>query len=844
MIKLINRNRALASAVLCLSGLSLAASSAQAAPPEVPDHLRGYSIIPPGQDVLTHSQDQLAMYAALIDDDDVTEKELPNYFHSFGFGPGTDIEREYQPPGRTDATVYRDSFGIPHVYGDTDIGAAYALGYVAAEDRMWHMDILRHAAKGELSEILGADLNGFDKATRRDGYSTAELEKIVAKLATRFPGEGQQLSDLLDAYSDGVNARVGEIRAGTVPTPLEYLVQKVELEEWSPLDTAALAIFQLRSFGGESGEEMERAADLKRLQSRHGEEMGTRIFEALLFLNDPNAYPSIPASEGTFPSADHGAAVNAKSIAIPDDARRLARRLTSERRIPSAVQLAAPSSNMIAVAPSESATGNSLEWGGPQVGYSVPQFFIEIDVHSPSFDFRGPALPGASLFVPLGRGPDFAWSLTTGASNVIDTRIERLCAKGGGKVTKRSPYYSYNGRCRAMTKRTEIIRTKTSAGMTEQKVKVFRTVHGPVVARSTVDGKPVAVAQQRSYWKRELDFIVSAQRLGSKTMDSIEEFAEAMSLASVSFNTVYVDSTDIGYWHVGRYPNRAEGASTLLPVWGDKRWNWDGFMAWEDNPQVVNPQQGWIANWNNKPSADWDGSEHATWGPTQRVRLLSDQMTALLDGQGKAELSDIVDVVREAATQDANAILLGARALDLVTAEGTGAAALASVQSWIEEGAHRRDRDRDEMQDHAAAVATWDTFVVKLFGQLLGDELGDATYGFKIADDAAHSNGSAYFFDSTNYMWNALGDEGADLYGLDFCDNIDSAAVESCAGQVQKAFDEAVAELEAEQGSETSTWTWPADLIEFQEVGAQSAGPIPWQNRGTYNHAVEVLGGR
>ena len=846
MFKPASRTYALACTIACLAGLlSLAGSAALAAPPEISDHLRAYSIIPPGQDTLTHSQDQLAMYRALVDDDDVTEEELPNYFHSFQFGPGDDIEREYQPPGRSDVTIYRDSFGIPHVYGDSDEGAAYALGYVAAEDRMWHMDILRHAAKGELSEVLGPNLNGFDTATRRDGYSKAELGKIVAKMAERFPGEGQQLADLLDSYSDGVNARVGEIRAGTVPTPLEYLVQKVELEDWSPLDTAALAIFQLRSFGGESGEELQRAANLKRLQSRHGKETGAAIFEDLLFLNDPNAYPSIPSSEGTFPSADHGADVNPRSIAVPDDARQLARRLTSARKIPAAVELAAPSSNMIAVAPGESSTGNSLEWGGPQVGYSVPQFFIEIDVHSPSFDFRGPALPGASLFVPLGRGPDFAWSLTTGASNVIDTRVERLCAKDGRKVTKRSAYYSYGGKCLAMTKRVEVIKTKTDAGMTEKKVKIFRTVHGPVVARSTVNGKPVAIAQQRSYWKRELDFIITAQRLASKTMDSVEEFAEAMSLASVSFNTVYADETDIGYWHVGRYPDRAEGASTLLPVWGDKKWNWEGFMAWEDNPHVINPEQGWIANWNNKPSEDWDGSEHATWGPTQRVRLLSDKLTALLAGEGKAQLSDLVDVIRVAATQDANAILLGERALSMVTAsEGTQAAALTALQRWIDGGAHRRDRDGDEIQDHAAAVATWDWFVEKLFGQLLGDELGDATYGFEIADDAAHSNGSAYFFDSTNYMWNSLGDEGSTLYSRSYCDNIDSASVETCQGQVQKAWDEAVAELATDQGSDPNSWTWPADYIEFQEVGAQSAGPIPWQNRGTYNHAVEVLGGR
>jgi acyl-homoserine lactone acylase PvdQ len=85
------------------------------------------------------------MYADLIEDDAISDADLDVLFHDFQFGPAT-IEREYSP--RAGVTVYRDGFGIPHVYGDTDNAAAYGLGYVTAEDRLWHMDVLRHAALG------------------------------------------------------------------------------------------------------------------------------------------------------------------------------------------------------------------------------------------------------------------------------------------------------------------------------------------------------------------------------------------------------------------------------------------------------------------------------------------------------------------------------------------------------------------------------------------------------------------------------------------------------------------------------------------------------------------------
>jgi hypothetical protein len=38
-----------------------------------------------------------------------------------------------------------------------------------------------------------------------------------------------------------------------------------------------------------------------------------------------------------------------------------------------------------------------------------------------------------------------------------------------------------------------------------------------------------------------------------------------------------------------------------------------------------------------------------------------------------------------------------------------------------------------------------------------------------------------------------------------------------------------------------ATWTVPAENIVFQELGAGSVDPIPWQNRGTHNHIIEIL---
>lgn len=823
-------------------------------PPAEPDGLRAYSIIPPGQNGFVgafqvegpHSEDQLDMYAALIDDDDVTEDELASYLHEDQFAPQATIEREYSPTAGV--TVFRDSFGIPHIYADTDAAAEFALGYVTAEDRLWHMDVLRHAARGRLSEILGADFVEFDISVRTGGYSTAELQGLIDDLDHRWPdGTGAALQGALDDYAAGVNARIAEVRGGAAPLPIEYAAQGVELEDWSPIDTAALVIFQLRDFGTSQGGDLANAAVYQRLIDRLGNKLGNKVFDDIVRLNDPNAYPTVPSSEGLFPSRDLGKP-DPDAVAIPDDASEIVGRIErverARRRALKGLNLSSPSSNFVAVAPEESATGNALQWGAPQVGYSMPQFFLDVDVHSPTLDFRGPALPGASLLIPLGRGDDYAWSLTTGVSDEDDTVIERLCEPKGGKATKKSNGYRFKGDCKKMDARKETIAV---AGGEAQKVKIFRTKHGPVLERSTVDSKPVAIVNRGAYWMRELDNIATFYKINSNTMDSVGDFSAALAGATVSFNAVYADDTDIAYFHIGRYPKRERGVDPMLPSWGTGKWEWDGFLDFSKHPQMVNPAQGWIANWNNKPAAGWDNSQSSFWGPAQRVRLLSDRMETLLAGGATATLSDVVDVVREASTIDARAAFIGEDMVALASGvDGTALDALTMVSDWIAGGAHRWDRDRDNNQDFSPAVAVFDTWYLELVHRVFDDELGKNTYSdlvLPVTDDAGVNNGSAYYADFSSLLWNVFDEAGAADYARDYCDDRDTTKKESCASQATKALEAAVADLsEQEGGADVSSWTWPADYIEFDAVGAGAAPPIPWQNRGTYNHAVEVLG--
>ena len=821
------------------SALLLLASTAHAAdPPPTTDHLRAFSVLPPGQNGFVslsdalgsttqpHFRDQLDMYAGLVEDDDVTEDELDDHFKSFAFGPGAVVEREYSP--RAGVTIFRDNFGVPHIYGTTDLDAFFGTGYATAEDRLWEMDLFRRAANGRLSELLGPDYTSTDAALRRDAYTDAELDEMLDALD---PLAGLTVREAMQAYVDGVNQRIAEVGGDLTMVPAEY--QGAPIEDWNVMDVAGLAVFQLRSLGDWGGQELDHADFLKKVRKASGKRRGNKIFKDFSLVHDPDAYSTIPSSEGEFPFPAFGPR-DPDSVAIPDNVAQYAKFSRAELRGTKALRAllgARRASNMAAVAPSNSATGNTLHFGGPQVGYQVPQFFLELDVHSPNFDFRGPAVPGASLLVPLGRGIDYAWSLTSGASDNVDVRVEKLCDDDN--------HYEFEGECVAMEERFETIDVR---GGTPQEITVHRTIHGPVFARTTVGGEPVALVEERAYWGRELESIVGLAMLNSNATSTVDDFYAAMERMTMSFNSVFVNDGHIAYIHAGVYPLRAPGHDPALPTWGTGEWEWTGTFPVSQLPRMSDPEQGWLVNWNNRPSDGWLGGDSSGWQVTHRVGLLRDALGARADN---ATLSDVVDAMRIVATQDARGYFLGPMMTEMTAGmAGVVGTARDEVVSWVDGGAHRRDRDDDGNQDFGPAVVTFDEWYDRLAHRIFGDELGKGIEdpSLPISDDPRNNNGSSHYTDFAGLMWHLLA--GDDHLRLDYCDNVKTERDESCRFQVRKSLKLAAGAISQEQGDAVSAWTKPVEKLVHEVFAGKSVPDIDWQNRGTWNHAVEVTGTR
>ncbi len=163
-----------AAALAVAAGLLAAPAGAAPTPQPYRQHDPGgfSDVLPPGTNGLAtlpqiagflaggarppHSDDQRDMYANLVSAvPGLAAADIPRYFKdaSFGVRPG-DVGRVYSP--REDVTVVRDrSHGVPHVYGATRTGAMFALGYVAAEDRLFFIDVLRHLGRAQLASFAG-----------------------------------------------------------------------------------------------------------------------------------------------------------------------------------------------------------------------------------------------------------------------------------------------------------------------------------------------------------------------------------------------------------------------------------------------------------------------------------------------------------------------------------------------------------------------------------------------------------------------------------------------------------------------------------------------------------------
>ncbi|BDG04971.1 penicillin acylase family protein [Anaeromyxobacter oryzae] len=719
-------------------------------------------------------------------------------------GPGW---TELQVGGQT-ARIFRDDLGTPHVFAPTNHALFVAYGYAVAQDRLFQLELNRRAARGTLAELFGPAYVDADRYQRTVGYTDDELDGIFAAL----PADERAI---YDAYAEGVNRYVDDVVSKDPrKVPLEFALLGALPAPWTTRDSMAFGAFMVRRFGEIGGSELANAALLGALVAAHGATEGMAIFDDVRWLDDPDAPVTVPspADGKRAPSQALSAAATARlaaalpaasatATAAPDDGLATAKALWASLGVPTKL-----GSYAWLVSPGRSAEGVALLYGGPQMGASAPEVLHQVQLTGgDGFQTVGMAFAGAPAIL-IGRNGHVAWTSTTATGDNVDVYAETLCDAGAGPGSG----YQFRGACRAYDVRVESIAVR---GASPVALTVARSVHGPVVA--TADN--LAFTEKRAHWLRELE--TGSAFFGFDRATNLERFERAVGLVVTSHNFLYADRLgNIAYWQAGQVPLRPAGFDPRLPLPGDGSAEWPGGLV--PTPRSVNPPQGWLANWNNKPSLGYPAADDQNFGKQGRLR----EIVARLATNDHVTVDDMRDIPKDIARVKGNGrdsrflrpYLLAA--LDAVPpAHPVAPAARAVVASW----------DQNAFPDAVSSTTIAPGELI--FTAWLNRALADV-----FADELGTSVGDA----SPNML----------LHVLDFAATLESGVPPSrdyLNGQpwqavLSAAFDEAVAALATAGGTDPTTWTAPRPETVYTHPVVGEVARIPQSNRATYAQIVAL----
>src|SRR5256714_223712 len=336
------RVRTIAAAGIAL--LAIAAAPAAAAPTPQPYGFNGFAgfrdVLPPGTNGLVnsvdlaqyeannaarpaHNADQRDMYANLVyGAPNVGMDDLSKYYKDGTFGVRPDDVASTISP-RDDVTIVRDrQFGIPHVYGSTRAGAEFGLGYAAAEDRLFFIDILRHLGRAQLSSFIGGATGNreFDRSQWSIApYNESELQRQFDLGNVIYGAEGAQLQQDALNYVAGINQYINEAKLNPLKMPGEYAAINRPLgpDPWKVTDLIATASLVGGIFGRGGGAELEWGQLLQSFQKKFGAAKGRQMWLQLRAVDDPQA-PTTVHNGRRFPYGVMQRKPAAGSVAPPD----------------------------------------------------------------------------------------------------------------------------------------------------------------------------------------------------------------------------------------------------------------------------------------------------------------------------------------------------------------------------------------------------------------------------------------------------------------------------------------------------------------------------------------------
>ncbi len=507
------------------------------------------------------------------------------------------------------AEIVIDSWGIPHIRAVSLHDLFTAQGFNAARDRLWQLDLWRKRGLGLLAADFGPGYLAQDRAARLFVYR--------GDMAAEWAAYAPDAEAICTAFAAGINAFIDLAEREPERMPPEFGLAGTKPGRWAPED-----VVRVRSHGltRNALSEVLRAAILARAD--HVTDLLRKNLEPAV---TPTPAEGLDLSTLSVEVLDAFKLATASVTFTPD---RLKAGLdevwawTKVTDLGDVIRDAAfEGSNNWVVHGSRTETGRPILANDPHRTHSLPSLRYLVHLTAPGLDVIGagePALPGVSL----GHNGTIAFGLTIFGADQEDVYVYETAPGDPDAYRYRDGWE----RMRVIEERFDV------KGTPDQTLTLKFTRHGPVVFEDPDRRLAYAI---RTVWSEPGAAAYFASISGMRARDFDEFRREMRRWGAPSVNQVYADTTGrIAWLPVGYTPLRPNWDG-LLPVPGDGRYEWEGFLNPDRLPRVVNPPQGGYlatANELNLP-ADWDHTRAPVgfeWTERSRAARIDEALKAAL----------------------------------------------------------------------------------------------------------------------------------------------------------------------------------------------------------------------
>ena len=766
-------------------------------------------ILPPGNfggiPFTVNSTDQLPLYSGLTPlRDNITAADIDTYYLPEDFQAIGATQEEMTT--RSSVQILYDTYGIPHVYGQTRADVAFGAGWTTARDRGLLLQVGRGPARVAVADVPNID--AFSLVTSLQTFTpSADAEALVTQqaqlLVDTYGAEGQQVLDDAQAYADGISAYWAAHGITQPPATVN--------------DVIAVTAFIGSIFGAGGGGEAANSDLLAKLEQQLGTDEGQKAWVDVMLADDPEAPTTIKRTFRYPPLT--GGPVTGSVVLDPDSIQSI------DPRQPASMAALAPArrraSNFLVTAPSRSASGNSLAVMGPQLGYYYPEIVQQIDLHYPGFTAQGAAVPGLAMYILIGRTPDYAWSLTSAGHDVRDVFAEELCEPDGSPPTRASTHYVFKHTCTPMR--------SFNAGTLGTTPLIYNlTIHGPVFATATVGGKPYALSRRRSTFGRDGLNLAALKHMTEGKATTPSRFWRTANEFGFTFNWAYVSRKKTAYFSSGYLPRRARGLDRRLPTLGTGDYEWHGFISEKRHPHDVYGPDGLLLNWNNRSAPGFMHGDDEPYGSVQRVTMFN-------RFPAQVRITDNVGIMNRAATQDVRSLVwpVVSRVLRTGTAPSPRDQEIVDLlDDWVGRDAPRLDADDDTFYDEAGPAimdAIWRPMVNAVMTPVFGPLLGDLD-NVRSLDGL---EGESYLDKDLRKL---LGEPVVGPFNVSYCGN---GVLASCSDSLWQAIDRA-ADATAAQLGQPDPALWQETAARTGFIPGLLQDTFPRTNRPTFQQVLEL----